>query len=94
MHRHHRIGGKDQLGSRPREADKGETSQDGGEREPAYDLGRYDHMAVERRRIHFAITDRRQRLDAEEEGVCEATRPSIRHRTGDEPKEGSEDDIH
>ncbi len=94
MHRHHRIGGEDQLGPRPRKADEGEAGQDGREREPAYDLGRRDHMAVQCRRIHLAIADRRQRLDAEEEGVREAIRPSIRHRTGNQPKECGEDDIH
>ena len=77
MHRHYRIGGEDQLGPRPREAHEGEAGQDGGEREPAYDLGRHNHMAVECRRIHLAIADRRQRLDAEEEGIPEVMRPSI-----------------
>src|SRR6516164_7301055 len=45
-------------------------------------------------RIHLAIADRSQRLDAEEEGVREAVRPSVRHRTGYQPKECGEDDIH
>src|SRR6516162_4718024 len=45
-------------------------------------------------RIHLVIADRSQRLDAEEEGVREAVRPSVRHRTGYQPKECGEDDIH
>ena len=65
MHRHYRIGGEDQLGPRPRKADEGEAGQDGCKRDPAYDLGRRDHTAIQCRRIHLAIADRRQRLDTE-----------------------------
>src|SRR6516162_3244878 len=45
-------------------------------------------------RIHLAIADRSQRLDAEEEGVREAVRPSVRHPTWNQPKECGEDDIY
>src|SRR6516164_10534730 len=45
-------------------------------------------------RIHLAIADRSQRLDAKEEGVREAVRLSVRHRTGNQPKECGKDDIH
>ena len=94
MHRHYRIGSEDQLGLRSREADKGEARQDGGECDPAHDLDRCDHMTVQGGRIHLAIADRSQRLDAEEEGVREAVRPSVRHPTGNQPKECGEDDIY
>jgi hypothetical protein len=53
-----------------------------------------DHTPVWCRRIHFAIADRRQRLDAEEEVVREATRPSIRQRIVNQLKERGEDNIH
>src|SRR5580700_10242165 len=94
MHRHHRIGGEDQLSPWPRKADEGEAGQDGRERDPAYDLGRRDYTAVQCRRIHLAVADRRQRLDTEEEGVREAMRPNIRHRSGNCPIEHGEDEIH
>src|SRR6516225_6769489 len=69
MHCHDRIGGEDEFGSRPGKTNEGEARQDGGEGEPANDLARRDHMTVRRCRVHLAITDRRQCLDAEEEGI-------------------------
>ena len=73
--------------------DKGQASQDCREAEPADDFGCGDHMAVQRGRIHLAIADRRQRLDAEEERIAETMRPSIGHGTRNQPKEGGEDNI-
>ena len=94
MHRHHRIGGERQLGPWARKTDKSEAGQYRGKCEPAYDLDPGDGAAVRGGGIHIAITDRRQRLHAEEEGVREAVRSSIRYRAGDQPEECSEDDIH
>src|SRR4051794_4907514 len=51
-------------------------------------------MTIQCGRIHLAKADRSQGLDAEEEGVSEAVRPSIRHRTRNEPEEAGEDDVH
>jgi len=46
MHRHDRIGGEDQLGPRPGEADEGEDGQNRREGESADELGRRNPMAV------------------------------------------------
>src|SRR6516165_9996943 len=51
-------------------------------------------MTVRRCRVHLAITDGRQCLDAEEEGIRKAVRPSPRYRTGDQPKKCREGDVH
>lgn len=81
VHRDHWIGCEYQFGPRPREADEGEAGQDRGERDAAHDFGRRDHMPVERRGIHLAITNSRDCLDAEKEGICEAVRPGVGDRT-------------
>ena len=76
------MGGEDQLCPWPRESDKGQACQNSCEAEPADDLRRRDYMTLQRDRIHLAIADGRERLNAEEERIGKAIWPSIGHRTG------------
>jgi hypothetical protein len=53
-----------------------------------------NQMAVQCRRIHVAVPDGCQRLDAEEEDVHKAIRSSMLHRSRSQPKEGGKYHIH
>ena len=93
MHRHHRMEREDQPGPGPREAHEGQAGQDGGEREPTYNLAGRNNTAIGGRRIHIAIADCRERLDAKKERVREVMLARICYGTRVHPKQRGEDEV-